>query len=670
MSILNTLKNQIDLLFIPPITNPVFEEQAQNFIPVGLLALLASLKENGFNAKVYQPKILLIGESDCKKVSEDILLFSAKAIGFSTWCHSYPTSLAIAQEIKKNDPDIPIIFGGPQASAVAIMTMQNFKFVDYLLIGEADTSLWKLLDEILINNKRKLDTIDGLYYRLPGSSKKIVYNNRYSNIENLNDLPIPKYEENITKKYISIDVGRGCPFQCTYCSTNIFFSKKYRVKKVDRVLKEIEYCNTNFRSKWFNFSHDMISVNHEFMHELCSQISEYFENRKQKFGWTCSARIDCVSGDLIDSLSMGGCSGIFFGIESGSKRVQKIIKKRIDLKKARKMIFKSTKLGIYTVVSYIIGFPFETRNDINATLKSVLEMIMLGAFPQISALAVLPGTPLYFQYKDSLKFDGLNSEFVDIITPSFLKETIKNNPDIFSSFFYLENKFVSRSTILFICNLINQLNSFVPTLVAINKYLERDYRKYNLLELLEMQIPKYSEKYIKFESELFFLFDAIKNYLLYLRAFKLPLYCWSVFQADYTKAFVLFKYNKWQTEGINKKAQTKVPGIIFPNNRIEVLPIWQLVRSEFYIYPTLVNPIKNVGSFIPRRGEYYYLIRAISDRETSVLKIPKKLSFILMDLTDMSVKEFVSRCYPNFNENNSLQILKRLLKLELVKVLN
>lgn len=375
---MNTTEKQIDLLFVPPITNPVFIEQVENFIPVGLLALLASLDNCGFHGEIYQPKIVILEELDIQKVAEDILLYSPKAVGFSTWCHSYPFSILIAQRIHEINSEIPIIFGGPQASSVGELTMKCFPFIKYILQGEADLSLGMLMETITHTKNHNLEKIDGLIFRDINSRDNVINKNEVCHITELDQLPIPKYNKNFSKKYISIDIGRGCPFHCTYCSTNLFFSKKYRIKSINRIIKEIDYCYINFNSRWYSFSHDMISLNKKFTHDLSTQISKYFYKKKRKFGWTCSARVDCITEDLLVEMYNGGCSGIFFGIESGSSRVQKLIKKNLDVAKARKKIKKSAILGIHTVVSYIIGFPFETKKNLNDTLISVLEMAMVG----------------------------------------------------------------------------------------------------------------------------------------------------------------------------------------------------------------------------------------------------------------------------------------------------
>jgi radical SAM superfamily enzyme YgiQ (UPF0313 family) len=207
---LRTVKAIPDLLFIPPIANPVLRDQGINFIPVGLLALLASLSRNGYNGSIYVPHLKLLAQQDFNDVAQDILATFPKSIGFSTWCNSYPISLLIAREIKKLNPEIPLLFGGPQASALAFKTLEKFPFVDYVIRGEADYSLVKLLDIILNETtENRISDVEGLTYRNPRDNQKIIANPSPGYIGDLDNLPIPFYDRIYHGSSLILDSGRG-----------------------------------------------------------------------------------------------------------------------------------------------------------------------------------------------------------------------------------------------------------------------------------------------------------------------------------------------------------------------------------------------------------------------------------------------------------------------------
>ena len=154
--------------------------------------MISSLSEAGFNTEIYILWKVLLIKSDYQIVAKDIVEKNPKIIGFSTWCFSYPSAILIAKAIKALSPELPVVFGGPQASILDEETMKEYPFIDFILKGEADESLIKLLKYILSNGKNHdISQIEGLTYRIPGKKKKIMHNGGYGFIENLDSLPIP-----------------------------------------------------------------------------------------------------------------------------------------------------------------------------------------------------------------------------------------------------------------------------------------------------------------------------------------------------------------------------------------------------------------------------------------------------------------------------------------------
>ena len=177
-----------DVLLIPPVINPFFEGNKNNFLPLGILSLASNLRKEGFSVQIYQPKHRLLNKQDYHKVAKDILQFNPGIIGFSTWCITYPASLLIAEQLKLENQQTQIVFGGPQASILATETLNNFSFVDFVLAGEADYSFPQFIKEI-INKTRDFSKINGLSFR--NEQAEITSNKLAHFIKNLDELPIP-----------------------------------------------------------------------------------------------------------------------------------------------------------------------------------------------------------------------------------------------------------------------------------------------------------------------------------------------------------------------------------------------------------------------------------------------------------------------------------------------
>lgn len=658
-----------DILLVPPVISPYFVDNRKDFLPVGLLTLVSSLSENRFTADIYKPTILLLDENDYLGCAEDILKSDPRIIGFSTWCHSFPSVIVLAEKIKAVNSSIPIILGGPQASILHKETLERYPFIDYILRNEADDTINLLLKYLLQKNGNllKLQNIAGLTYR--NTRNKVIINPSQQAVPDLNLLPIPAYEKIQFDEYLSIDVGRGCPFNCTFCSTNQFFSRLYRVKSVKRIIEEMDYCYDLFNATWFGLSHDMLTLDKNFVLELCKGLSEHNNRTGRKYTWNCSSRTDCISEELLTAMSESGCVGIFFGIESGSERIQKQIKKKLKLNQAHKIINNSCSVGIRTTVSYMAGFPDETITDLKKTMESVFITASMGAKPQMTLLSILPGTPLYSEYKDKLKYDGLLSGFSGIGTKEFLEKFIKNDPEFYSSFFYLPVKELSRPLLTFTCNLVNLVHFFVPTLMVVKESTDQGIEE--VLKLIDIDIigRKEQNDLVNRRYALEFLVNLIKI-VVADNANKLPGYISDIMQLDMTKAFMAIKMTLFNQKRSLSDKFNDGSGNIDRANSIEILPVWKILSLNYSLLEKTVNfKALNNQKLKSKIGKYKYLVIGIAENESDVYKLSDNLSFVLENLSNMRVSENLRMCHKRYDEKTSWEILDDFRKIGVIRII-
>jgi len=659
--------NNLHILLIPPVINPISTDQAVNFIPVGLLVLLSTLKDAGLRSEIYTPKILIARDHDLPLVAGDILSHKPQSLGFSTWCDSFPLTLLLAQEVKKINPDIPVIFGGPQASILAEHTLEHYLFVDCVLKGEADYTLPELVSRLMNGKNPDVKNVPGLIYRDP-STKEIIPGPQDEIVRELDQLPVPAYEKILYKSNLRIDAGRGCPFPCTYCTTNQFFSRKYRVKSPGRILQEMEYCDQKLRVTDFGISHDMFTLNKEFIADFTGLLSALNKTRKVPFKWTCSARTDCVSEDMLDQMKKSGCMGIFFGIESGSVRIQKKIRKNLDPEHAMNMIRHTTKLGIVTVVSYMAGFPGETRRDLNDTLSSILKAAIAGAIPQITMLSILPGTPIYKNHVEKLEYDEIHSGFSVSYLTKKMEKLVRRDKTAFSSFYYLPNSEISRQTYLFLVDLVNNIEQFLPTLIQIRKFIMHDSTRVDLMSYIEKGMDAYQHGKDKSLPELNFLTDSLKKYLEDLIDKGLPEYTWDIFQADFVKAYMIAKFEYYELTEASKRKYLDKYEIPDPEDIIKIVPYWKLIKTHHNIYDYMRDPVRLKGKAKFRSGHYHYLILPISHRMARIIKVPRNLVRTYRDLKESTVEKFIRKNVVILGEDLTNEILIKMIRLGLVRI--
>ncbi len=440
--------------------------------PLGILSLAAVLEENGLVPTIIDLNRLYYDHLRSEERREKGMDFAAYAghhcenlsfdvWGFSTICSSYPLTLRIAREVKRAHPAAHVLLGGPQASAVDAQTLQSFPFVDCILRGEAERTLPMLM--AAISEGQSYSDIPGLTFR---QRDRIERNPGARIIQDLDALPFPAfhlYPHMQGSEIAPIELGRGCPFACTFCSTSDYFRRRFRLKSPNRILAEMKRVNESYGIKSFDLVHDLFTVDRKRVVAFCKALIESGD----KFFWGCSARTDCIDDELIALMTRAGCRGIFFGIETGSARMQKTINKRLDLDEAASRIKSAAARKIKTAVSLITGFPDETMQDLRDTVGFFVDALRFDhTDPQLGLLAPLAGTVLYKQHQDRLIFDDVVSDmsFQGWQQDPVDRRMIADYPDIFPNFYSIPTAYLDR-------RFVKELRSFMLNGVSYFRWL-------------------------------------------------------------------------------------------------------------------------------------------------------------------------------------------------------
>jgi radical SAM superfamily enzyme YgiQ (UPF0313 family) len=428
--------------------------------PVGILSLAAVLEPKGLQPEVVDLNRVYydwLQQSNGSNAEADFCSFAGDYFadrdfdffGFSTVCSSYPVTLRIAAEVKRAHPQSAIVLGGPQASVVDVSTLRAFPSIDLVVRGEAEQTLPELLDAL--GGGQSLAAIPGITFR---RHKEIVRNPAAPLVANLDALPFPAFHlfpDVRHCRHFPLELGRGCPFSCTFCSTNDFFRRNFRLKSPAQMIADMRRVRQTYGINSFELVHDMFTVDRKRVVAFCEALLESKRiNPEDSFIWGCSARTDCVDEELIELMSKAGCRGIFFGIETGSLRMQKVIDKGLDLNDSAERVRSCDKFKINTAVSLMAGFPDETMADLRDTAAFFVDSLRYDhADPQLSILAPLAATPITTQHKDSLT---LNDDVADMSYRGWRQEPedhamIAAHSEIFSSFYsaplpYLDREFL------------------------------------------------------------------------------------------------------------------------------------------------------------------------------------------------------------------------------------
>jgi radical SAM superfamily enzyme YgiQ (UPF0313 family) len=205
--------------------------------PVGVLSLAAVLEARDLRPEVVDLNRVYyswLQGSDCS--STDFCSLAAEYLatrdfdffGFSTVCSSYPLTLRIASEVKRRRRDSVIVLGGPEASVVDVATLRAFPEINLIVRGEAEHTLPELVDALA--RGESLARIPGVTFR---NDQEITRNPDAPLVMDLDALPFPAFHlfpDVRFCRHFPLELGRGCPFSCTFCSTNDFFRRRFRLK--------------------------------------------------------------------------------------------------------------------------------------------------------------------------------------------------------------------------------------------------------------------------------------------------------------------------------------------------------------------------------------------------------------------------------------------------------
>ena len=411
-----------------------------NFPPLGILYTAAVLEKQGH-------KLLLIDGAIDKANLQKITNFNPDIIGIST-----TTSLAnnaktaintIKEQIKK-----PIVLGGVHVTAMMKGIFDEFD-VNYAVYGEGEYTM-----RDLCNNLEKtlpLEDIDGLMFK---KDNTITVNKPRQLVEDLDALPFPARHLLDFSFYLAppgpirgewmkhggttVMTSRGCPFQCIYCGSQTTFGRRVRRRSVENVIEEIQLLKKNYNIDGMWFVDDTFSLDKEWVLKFCNLLT----NSKLKLKWACHVRADTLSEELLSAMKKAGCVQVELGVESGSDKVLKAIKKGTETETVEKAFRMIKKVGLSSLATFIIGSPEETKEDVLKTLEFAKKI--KPDFALFFNLIPFPGTELYemakknkwIHHEDYSKWLQFNEP---VMTINFSKEEQINLRNKLQDSFLLNN---------------------------------------------------------------------------------------------------------------------------------------------------------------------------------------------------------------------------------------
>ena len=351
-------------------------------VPIGVYYVAAVLK-----AKHYDVEILNwynINQTPHK--IEDILREKKPdVIGFSILHANRWGGVEVARIAKHIDEKIKIVFGGVGASFLWEHLLNHFPEIDYVVLGEGEYSFFELVKCLDHNHPGKLEDIPGIAFRKSGAAYK---SDAAGAIANLDELPNPaKYFD-----YRHLVFTRGCAWKCNFCGSPQYWGRRIRFHSVDFFVEQIEQLYSRGITSFY-FSDDTFTIDQKRVIEICRSIIR----KKLNISWSAISRVDDASEESLFWMRKAGCIQISYGVESGSEKIRRFLKKNITTRQIKQAFALTRKYGIMPRAYFIYGCPGENWETIQETIDLMNAIKPLSAIFYI--LDIFPGTELYRDYQ-------------------------------------------------------------------------------------------------------------------------------------------------------------------------------------------------------------------------------------------------------------------------------
>ena len=362
--------------------------------PLHLMYYSSVLKKQGIEAKVLDA----IAE---KKSADDVIefcrSFSPDFIVSWTGNFSYAIDIKILEKIKGHFPKITTFLTGTDLVIAKPELFLSKPFIDFTISGEAELALQDIPK--FIAGRMKKSKVRNISYLQKGEVKK----NRHGLIENLDDIPFPdrgavdnslyKGFPFFSESFTDLLTSRGCPFNCTICTSRLYWGSSYRERSAENILAEIEECVDKYRIKTFFILDDTFNLNKKKVIRLCRMIVK----KGIRIKWGCQTRVDLVDDEMLKAMADAGCVYIHYGAESGVQRLLDYFNKGIAPEQTIKAFELTRKYGIENCATFIVGTPVDKPGDLEKTLE--LYRKIKPDYVHVSPLIPIVGSPIYHQMK-------------------------------------------------------------------------------------------------------------------------------------------------------------------------------------------------------------------------------------------------------------------------------
>ncbi len=346
-----------------------------SLMPYGIISIAAFLEKRGHDVTLAN-----FSHRGFRKAASSVAKEGYDVIGLSLFSFNRTDSLAFIRALRPLAPEAKIVIGGPHATFLADELLKRYAEIDCLITGEGEESFLEYVEALgrgqspgPVIHGRRIQDLD----KLPWASG---FGGRLEGI-------------NVNEQHKILITTRGCPADCSYCSSPFFWSRRVSFRGAESIVDEMESIHRRHGIIYFSIRDDNFTLRKSRVLEVASLLRK----RKLYFMWNCQARVDSIDRDMLIAMKRSGLEHIQYGVESGSPSVLERYSKSITPEKIMAAAAATREAGVYLSIYLMNGMIGETMEDVDRTI-SMLRKILPGD-GMVSPVAYYPGTRLYEEMK-------------------------------------------------------------------------------------------------------------------------------------------------------------------------------------------------------------------------------------------------------------------------------
>ncbi len=320
----------------------------------------------------------------------------------------------LISELLSKFPEVPLVLGGEHPNADFPYLLKEFPSVYACVLGEGEETIIDLINHLGSETDRS--TIEGIAF---SCDNQIIRTPKRKRIKELRTIAWPDWSGVPLERYLDYGLGynspmgkrampmlasRGCPYQCTFCSSAGMWGTNWFPRDIEDLISEIKYYIKRYQIDHIDF-HDLTAViNRKWTISFCQRLKE--ENLDITWALPAGTRSEALDSEVLQALYESGCQRMIYAPESGDQETLKRIKKRVHLPKMMSSIKDALRIGHLVKVHIIMGLPEQTKKEVLNNFIFMTKLAFLGVHDvSCFGYSPYPGTENYEQLVKSGKLD-------------------------------------------------------------------------------------------------------------------------------------------------------------------------------------------------------------------------------------------------------------------------